>query len=245
MPNRQATNRERLDRRVAAIFEQPIRRQFRREQRAVLAAGSEAEARAAVSSGEWAGVLGGLWQSPAITDLVLSQARDLGADVEVSRETRRLLAGYGHDHGRSIAETNRDRISTVLASAEKQFRSTERRALRELYQQNATERAGRIAFTEALQATETGKYEGARAAVVSDRFQLRKVWFTMGDQQVRPSHAAVNGQSRVVTQVRGGGPGMFRVGGASMEYPRDPSGPPAEVINCRCWLEYRKVARGN
>ena len=31
----------------------------------------------------------------------------------------------------------------------------------------------------------------------------------------------------------------FRVGPAWIQYPGDPAGPPAQTINCRCWLEYQ------
>jgi hypothetical protein len=117
-----------------------------------------------------------------------------------------------------------------------------RKGLREVYSDVAG-RADHLAFVEGLQAGESSRYSAARTVAVSDRVQLLKVWFTMGDDKVRDTHAAVNGQSRVVTQKRGGGEGLFRVGGSMLRYPRDPSGSAAEVIGCRCFLEYRQVRR--
>jgi hypothetical protein len=54
-------------------------------------------------------------------------------------------------------------------------------------------------------------------------------WLTARDSVVRDSHAEADGQ---VGSMASG----FEVGGASLAYPGDPSGPPEETINCRCTL---------
>lgn len=121
------------------------------------------------------------------------------------------------------------------------FRSTYRKKFTALYAEGK-DQATNIAVTESLQATETIRYESARNSSETAKYRMRKVWFTQGDSRVRASHSAVNGQSRVVNhQGWGGRPGKFKVGGASLRYPRDPVGPPGEIINCRCFLEYRRV----
>lgn len=54
-----------------------------------------------------------------------------------------------------------------------------------------------------------------------------KTWLTAGDEHVRESHQAANGQEVPVGQ-------MFHVGAADLAFPGDPTGPGEEVIECRC-----------
>ncbi len=58
-----------------------------------------------------------------------------------------------------------------------------------------------------------------------------KMWITMEDEKVRPTHAAVH--RNVVRK-----DAFFVVGGYPMLHPGDPSAPPKEVINCRCVMVY-------
>lgn len=130
------------------------------------------------------------------------------------------------------------------------FRSTKRKVMQELYS-DVTDQASRMAFTESLQATETVRYSSARAGQDTGQIRVKKVWFTMGDNVVRATHQAVNGQARFMRAKRGGSSGRrgervrstFRVGGANLEFPRQPGGEPGEIINCRCFLEYRQTRR--
>lgn len=54
-----------------------------------------------------------------------------------------------------------------------------------------------------------------------------KTWVSAGDKRVRPSHQDADGQTVPIDQ-------PFTVGGRSLAYPGDPSGPDEEVIACRC-----------
>ena len=56
-----------------------------------------------------------------------------------------------------------------------------------------------------------------------------KRWVTRRDTHVRESHAAIDGMTIPTHD-------LFPVGGYSLEYPGESSGPPEEVINCRCVL---------
>lgn len=117
-----------------------------------------------------------------------------------------------------------------------------RAALTEAYATSATDEASRLAWSETLQATESTRYESAHTAATRSKFRTRKVWFTMSDDKVRPAHQKANGQSRFVEHRGWGGrPGKFSVGGEYLRYPRDPLGSPGNIINCRCFMEYRKV----
>jgi hypothetical protein len=61
-----------------------------------------------------------------------------------------------------------------------------------------------------------------------------KTWQTMGDNRVRASHRAVNGQTVPIDQ-------PFQVGTSMLMYPADSSlGADAkEIVNCRCSARYR------
>lgn len=62
-----------------------------------------------------------------------------------------------------------------------------------------------------------------------------KRWLSAGDGRVRPDHANAHGQTVPIDEA-------FAVGGAAMQYPGDPAGPPQEVWNCRCTLVYLEGA---
>ena len=86
-------------------------------------------------------------------------------------------------------------------------------------------RANRIARTEVLTAMSLGK-EAAFRNASSLIPGLKKVWISAGDPRTRDAHTSsgVDGQIRDNDKAFSNG----------LQFPRDPSGPPAEVINCRC-----------
>lgn len=56
-------------------------------------------------------------------------------------------------------------------------------------------------------------------------------WRTVGDNNVRHTHKAMDGQ------IRYGNEPFDSPSGARLRFPGDPTAPPGERINCRCWLE--------
>lgn len=56
---------------------------------------------------------------------------------------------------------------------------------------------------------------------------IRRRWQAANDERTRESHRDADGQEVALNE-------PFRVGRASLDFPGDPSGPPDEVINCRC-----------
>jgi hypothetical protein len=58
-----------------------------------------------------------------------------------------------------------------------------------------------------------------------------KTWLSAGDGRVRDTHASADGQTVPIDA-------PYNVGGAQLSYPGDPSGPNAEVCNCRCTETY-------
>ena len=78
-----------------------------------------------------------------------------------------------------------------------------------------------VARTEMVAATNEGHMIAFRRALVP-----RKAWRTVGDERVRDTHAAANGQ--IVEREEN-----FIVGGVSMRGPGQ-GGVAREVVNCRC-----------
>ncbi|AGT13925.1 capsid maturation protease and MuF-like fusion protein [Mycobacterium phage Phelemich] len=65
------------------------------------------------------------------------------------------------------------------------------------------------------------------AALSEDADELDKVWIATIDGKTRPTHFAADGQRAPLA-------GSFTVGGTHLAFPADPTGPAAEVKNCRC-----------
>jgi len=80
-------------------------------------------------------------------------------------------------------------------------------------------RAATIARTEILGVTQKGTFEGYQQA----NLQI-KIWVTVGDGNVRDSHAMQDGEERPINDTFTNG----------LMFPGDPSGPASEVVNCRC-----------
>lgn len=83
----------------------------------------------------------------------------------------------------------------------------------------------------------TSAIEGTRVRAYSEapgRYQ--KVWRSRRDERVRPTHVKANGQVRNVGS-------KFRVGAGFLMAPGDPTGPIGEVVNCRCWVEFRATPK--
>ena len=87
-------------------------------------------------------------------------------------------------------------------------------------------RPEKIGLTEAVASINGGRH----LAAVRGR-GVDKTWVAVADNRVRPSHVAASGQTVPVAE-------KFVVGGAKMDFPGDPDGPPSEVVNCRCAVAY-------
>ncbi len=92
----------------------------------------------------------------------------------------------------------------------------------DVYEQATGYRAIRIARTEILSASNKGATAAYKAGGATG-----KRWVTAGDELVRESHRAANGQVVGIAQ-------KFTVGDSQLDHPGDPAGAPGEIINCRC-----------
>jgi hypothetical protein len=90
-------------------------------------------------------------------------------------------------------------------------------------------RAVVIARTETMGALNGGRLDAFKAYAEDEDESLEKLWLATEDRRTRPTHRAADGQ-RVPLG------GAFTVGGFSIEFPGDPTGPAQEIIQCRCTM---------
>lgn len=88
-------------------------------------------------------------------------------------------------------------------------------------------RAVVVARTEAIGALNAGRHDAFTALAEQTGEELERVWLSTSDARTRPSH-------READQQRAPMGASFMVGGFALMFPGDPSGPPQEVIQCRC-----------
>lgn len=89
-------------------------------------------------------------------------------------------------------------------------------------------RATVVARTEAIGALNAGRADAFRAMAEEEPdTEFERVWLATEDHRTRPTHRTADGQ-----RVPLGSP--FIVGGFELMFPGDPTGPPQEVIQCRC-----------
>lgn len=94
----------------------------------------------------------------------------------------------------------------------------------------STERSILIAETETNNVANNDALEEAKANGATE-----KVWVTLGDNRVRPTHQAVDGLIVGIDE-------YFHVGNAEMLFPGDEIHAydhPEELCGCRCWLEFQ------
>src|SRR5690606_18247469 len=80
------------------------------------------------------------------------------------------------------------------------------------------------------------RHEAMRQAIASGKVSadaVTKGWRSAGDNRVRHTHRALNGQSV-------GFDGAFTSpSGARLRFPGDPDAPASETVGCRCTVEYK------
>ncbi|MBK1884110.1 phage portal protein [Luteolibacter pohnpeiensis] len=124
------------------------------------------------------------------------------------------------DAGQKVWEEVRDSLEEGVNAGES-FEKLSRR-VREQFNGFSKERGMRVAVTEIGIAFGTGRFEAMQQAGAGF-----KGWYTSDDGQVRDTHQRLHNKVIPIDE-------PFDVGGFPMMYPCDPSGPPQEIIRCRC-----------
>lgn len=129
-----------------------------------------------------------------------------------------------------IEETTKQRIARVIQEGLDANEGTAKIAkrIREEYEDFSRYRSFVIARTEVGAAAGFASHESAKQTGL----QLKKQWISSRDDRVRDSHkvgTGIDGEIREMDELYSNG----------CMFPGDPSGPPEEVINCRCTEAYR------
>ena len=218
-----------------------FQRVVRTEQRAVLKGwktGGQKGALSAVDPTRWEKVLRTIWFGVAIDDswqATIDSLTPAPAKAVSSLPDRVLRRLDDFVKGRARLITNRtirDLQSLFLEFPD--FADEVTGLIANLYDRYYLDRAARIAIQEVLSATAEAQHQ---AATTVGEGPIDHTWTTVGDSHVRASHAAADGQT-VPLDV------PFIVGGASLNYPRDPGGPMEEVAGCRCSEFYTRRTDG-
>lgn len=90
-------------------------------------------------------------------------------------------------------------------------------------------RATVVARTESIGALNAGRYDAFRVVAADADEPMETFWISTDDQRTRHTHEVAEGQRVPVGQ-------PFIVGGFELRFPGDPSGPPQEIIQCRCTM---------
>jgi hypothetical protein len=149
------------------------------------------------------------------------------------------VSGYLNEAGNRMSRTPDEVYGLIVAEVERGI--TEGRSLERVRDDiqivltaSGTDRwpnrAWTVARTETIGAVNAGVFRAAELdAVQRGDVAPFKVWIATDDARTRPTHNAADQQRTLLRS-------PFRVGSASLLFPGDPTGPAAEVINCRCSL---------
>lgn len=132
----------------------------------------------------------------------------------------------------SVSDTTRKRISDIIAAGVGDDKHPDEiaRTIRDTMDMSHR-RALTIARTESHAAQMTGQHMSMEETSKELDMPMLKVWVCTQDQNTRDTHVKADGQKVKMDD-------KFKVGEAELAYPGDPSGPPEEVINCRCAIVY-------
>ena len=128
--------------------------------------------------------------------------------------------------------STRDAIRTVIGRAQAEGWTVPETAaaIKEHIVDLSDSTATQLARTDLI-GTSNASADAAAHMVFEGRDDIVKRWTTADDERVRPSHEEAEGQTVPMSH-------PFTVGGALLDYPGDPDGPDAEVIQCRCVALY-------
>lgn len=166
------------------------------------------------------------WSAGRIMEAVGKPGKSKAAGQDLfERLTFDYMAAWGGEKITEITETTRAQIMQVVETARGEGLGQAEIAKR------IAQRAPVIARwrSEIIARTEThgASNFAAQGAAEETGLPLQKEWVAVEDDRTRDEHSAINGQTVGLSE-------SFDVNGDSLAYPGDPSGQPANVINCRC-----------
>jgi HK97 family phage portal protein len=135
-----------------------------------------------------------------------------------------------------ITETTRTGVRKIIGDGIASGASVDDMSddLRRLYDGFKGIRANTIARTETANSSNFGK--AAQVNETEERLDLKlvKTWVSVQDDRTREDHVAADGQTVLNSD-------QFTVGGEQLDFPGDPNGSAATVINCRCTCTFAEA----
>jgi len=184
---------------------------FRTRVRAVVRSGKALGVRQALAEAGLSGeALAEAYRRLMAEGAILDQIRreTIRITTLVDRRTRRILReqlAEGLDASEDVRQLT-DRVQSVMGGRRRQ--------------------ANLIARNSVGQAVSGARHAGRQ------RYATHEIWIhSRGPGERRPAHVAAEARYRKEPKVVGR---PFIVNGAALRYPRDPAGPPGEIINCQC-----------
>lgn len=188
------------------------------------------------------------WTPPVVDSLTSGMNDQEKDDTDAIRDEAALaiaavLAAAG------VAVSSPEFLAAISARAQTNFEQEILRKLRAIVSQSfdaglsseATAQVIREQLPEVIPASAQMLAQTELTALVNERslvaankqFQgeASKTWLTVKDNRVRVAHAQAEGQTVPISQ-------PFQIGGSSLMYPGDPSGPLRLVARCRCRLSF-------
>lgn len=156
---------------------------------------------------------------PAISERVRSVLNMSALNRDLRNELHSITRRLGQNPPKDRADELKQRAQEI--------RATPRDATDQYQWRNE---ARRIARTESVGAYNAGSFQGAMSAQARGA-EVEKRWLDTPDSRTRHTHRQAGGQTVPLAE-------PFAVGGASLLYPGDPTGPANEVIQCRCTALY-------
>ena len=164
---------------------------------------------------------------------VLDAAKDAALVLELkdarslfSRAVEAWIARFGAEKVVRIGGTTKRQILVAIAAGE-----AEGEGIAAIAKRIREKTSGSIGRARALVIARTEVHTASQAAAVEAQAALdlpaKREWITAQDLRARDSHRVADRQLREQNK-------PFDVGIAKLRYPGDPSGPAAEIINCRC-----------
>jgi hypothetical protein len=156
----------------------------------------------------------------------VAQFIDKPQTVTTSHRRLRQVAEERAPKIRGINKTTQEKLRKSLGLAAKEtdeaaLKKAARLAVTDVFEDALERRAPEISINETALGWGTGEYEQELEFGIPAH-----VWQTRGDEQVRESHAAMDGQCVSIDEP------FISGDGNELQYPGDPSAPPSDTYNC-------------
>jgi phage portal protein BeeE len=151
----------------------------------------------------------------------------LALKIRDSEDRRSILSARGLETFANISRTTTNAILGIIQQGVKDQATIDQisSAIAFYFREITPARSLTIARTEVLTAISLGKAAATENMIEAFKGEeIFKVWLSAGDARVRDSHVQLDGDIKLVEDPFDNG----------LQFPRDPSGPPEETINCRC-----------